>query len=184
MADRMLRRTAALAMSVMVATMSGCAASISDETAAGAGGGDAAPLGPSKARWSFELPSQGTPNDNGDIGPFCCTGVTAVVNDQGHDLGYGYFFSWKGQAYTNGTDSWMPDFTLGVAGVQDLDDPSSPLRMSEIDFDAGHIAEGMKKSTTAGDLVFTVTVEHVDETPAPMIQMGTLAVRLDVDPLD
>lgn len=177
----MLRKTSFL-LSILVLT-AGCAANISNETSGGSGGSDAAPLGPSKSRWSFELPGDGKPNDNGSIGPFCCTGQTAIVTDNGHDLGYGYFFGWKGQAYTDGTDSWMPDVGIRVAGVQDLADPSSPLEESEIDFDAGKIASGSKKSAQAGDLLFTVTVEHVDVTPKPAIQMGTFAIRLDVDPV-
>lgn len=162
----------------------GCASSVVTETSGGLGGADPAPLEPSKSRWSFELPGDGKPNENKSIGPFCCTGQTAIVTDKGHDLAYGYFFDWKGQAYTNGTDSWMPDVFISVAGVEDINDPTSPLGKNSIAFDAGSIAAGSTKSAQAGDFLFTVTVEHVDVTPAPAIRMGTFAVRLDVDPAD
>lgn len=169
-----MRRSAILA-SLVLSFGAGCATTVHDAD------GDVQ-LGKSNARWSFELPGDGQPNDNTSIGPFCCTGETAVVTADGHDIGYGYFFTWKGQAYTDGTDSWTPDVEIKVAGVKDLENPSSPLVEGAIDFDAAHVASGSKQTTQAGALVFTVTVEHVDVTPQPSIEMNTFAVRLDVDP--
>lgn len=143
-------------------------------------------LGESESRWSFELPSEGTPNNNAPIGPFCCTGVTAVVkSDDGLDLGWGYFYDWKGQAYLTGSDSSAaPDVDILVAGHSDIEDPSSPIEESDIAFAAGELIAGTSRSTQAGALVFTVTVEHAELDDGPygtVFDMGSLAVRLDVD---
>jgi hypothetical protein len=141
-------------------------------------------LGPSKSRWSFELPSQGTKNDNKYIGPFCCTGVTAVVTNGSSNVGYGYFFTWQGQAYTNGTDSWMPDFEILLAGADQLTEPTLELNQGEIVFVGTAIEPGSVQTANVGDLRFTATVEHVDVNESHYIQMGTLKVRLDVDPIE
>lgn len=146
-------------------------------------------LGPSKSRWSFELPSEGTPNDNGYIGPFCCTGVTAVVvSVDGRELGYGYFFIVKGQPYQTKNGAFAPDFAILLAAQTDLADATPPMEFAkgEIAFTAGELVSGLSRSADAGGLRFTATIEHADIEEwslGPMFNMFTLTVRLDVDPL-
>lgn len=179
-----MRFAMTLFMIAWVGLLSGCANVIVDEDP----GVDPVKLGESKSRWSFELPGDGTPNDNGHVGPFCCTGETAVVkSDDGSEIGYGYFYSWKGQAYFTGPDSsGAPDVSILVAGRQDLATAWSPLEQGEIDFMADELVAGSSRSTQAGGLLFTVIVEHAELQPGPkgtVFDMGSLAVRLDVDPV-
>lgn len=147
-------------------------------------------LGESQSRWSFELPGDGTPNDNGYVGPFCCTGETAVVkSDDGRELGYAYFYSWKGQAYLTGDDSSAaPDVAILVAGLQDLDAVPTEIEKGEITFTASELIAGTSRSAQAGGLELTVTVERAELLTGPggttMFDMGSLEVRVDVDPVD
>lgn len=146
-------------------------------------------LGESQSRWSFEMPGDGTRNDNGYVGPFCCTGETAVVkSDDGSELGYAYFYGWKGQAYLTSADtSAAPDLAILVAGLDDLDTPSATIEKSEVAFTADELIAGHSRSTQAGALVFTVTIEHAELQTGPsgtMFDMGSLEVRIDVDPVD
>lgn len=147
-------------------------------------------LGPSKSRWSFELPSEGTPNDNRSIGPFCCTGVTAVVvSDDGRELGYAYFFGWDGQAYQTEESAFAPDFAILLAAAIDLEDDTPPIELEqgEIAFTAGELVSGLSRSAQVGALYFTATIEHADVeawSSGPMFNMGSLTVRLDVDPVE
>lgn len=145
-------------------------------------------LGESESRWSFELPGEGTPNDGDPIGPFCCTGETAVVeSDDGSELGYGYFFDWKGQAYNTSTGSIAPDVAILVAGSLDIETPSKLMAKGEIAFMADELIAGSSRSAQAGDLLFTVTVVQADLRDGPdgvVFEMGSLAVRLDVDPVE
>ncbi|MGK3990177.1 hypothetical protein WME99_44445 [Sorangium sp. So ce136] len=173
---------------VLAVGLCGCGRVAHDDTEAPL---DDVDLGPSKSRWSFELPSEGTPNDNGAIGPFCCTGVTAVVkSDDGRELGFGYFYDLKGQAYLSGEDSSSaPDFAVRVAGLSDLEADAAPVELEtgEIAFTAGELVSGLSRSAQVGALVFTATIEHVevDEwSVGPMFDMGSLTVRLDVDPVE
>ena len=168
-----------------VGLLAGCGEVVVDADPAG----DPVTLGESKSRWSFELPGDGTPNNNSYVGPFCCSGETAIVkSDDGKDLGYAYFFGWKGQAYFTSADtSGAPDLSILVAGLTDIKTPSSSLEKGEVDFMADEMIAGSSRSTQAGDLVFTVTVEHAELQPGPdgtMFDMGSLAVRVDVDPVE
>jgi hypothetical protein len=135
-------------------------------------------------RTSFELPADGTPNENGFIGPFCCTGVTAIVETTaGYQAGYAYFYGWKGQAYGNTTKSFAPDVSIRVAGLADVHDAGSALIQGEIDFTADEMEVSAQKSSRAGQLEFTVTIEDVtlvSESGATYFDMGSLAMKLDV----
>jgi len=75
-------------------------------------------------KYSFRLPGDGQRNNNGSIGPFCCTGQTAIIRRaDGIPVGYAYFFSWKGQAYKTGADSsTAPDIQILVSALSDLAD--------------------------------------------------------------
>jgi hypothetical protein len=182
---RLLELLGSIVFAVSLCSCGGIAVE-SDETEP-----DDVDLEDSNSRWSFELPSEGTPNDNGYIGPFCCTGVSAVVeSDDGRELGYGYFFSWEGQAFNSGEDSsFAPDFAISIAALSDLEADASTgeLETGEIAFTAGELVSGLSRSAQVGALVFTATIEHaeVEGWPAgPMVEMGSLTVRLDVDPVE
>lgn len=169
-----------------VGLLAGCGGVVVDSDPAG----DTVTLGESKARWSFEMPADGTPNNNGYVGPFCCTGDTAVVkSDDGSEIGYAYFYDWKGQAYNTSADSSMaPDVLIHIAGVTDLNAAPATIEKSEIDFTADELVTGTSRSGQAGALLFTVIVEHAELTTGPSettyFDMGSLAVRIDVDPID
>ena len=46
---------------------------------------------------TIEFPGGGTKNNNGRIGPFCCTGETAIIHDiEGKPAGYIYFYDFSG----------------------------------------------------------------------------------------
>lgn len=133
---------------------------------------------------SFHLPSEGTPNNNGPIGPFCCTGVSAVLEAKaGYTAGYAYFFGAHGQAYNVGDTAIVPDIAIKIAGLADAYDPSSELVEGEIAWLADEMKIGAVKSVQAGELIFTSVIEDADIQPGPSgnyVDIGTLAVRIDV----
>jgi hypothetical protein len=46
---------------------------------------------------TIEFPGGGTKNDNRAVGPFCCTGETAIIHDvEGKPAGYIYFYDFSG----------------------------------------------------------------------------------------
>jgi hypothetical protein len=158
------------------------------ESAQPAEGPDACP-GPDKldaslVQSTFLLPDEATPNNNGAIGPFCCTGVTATIESiDGHPVGYAYFFSWKGQAYTGAQNhSYAPDVQVMVAGLEDVKDPKSALVQSAIALDASEMDNCAERSVKAGQLRFKLTL--LDVTKAPnnpgYFDMASLQARLDV----
>ena len=133
---------------------------------------------------SFVLPQDGTPNNNGFIGPFCCTGRTVTVHRDGVPLGYIYFYSWEGQAYNVGPDhSVAPDLQILLSGLREVADPTSPQDQSAVSFLARELVPGTTRTAQAGGLYFTVTVlevtlEALDQTP--YFDMGAISVRIDV----
>ncbi|MFO0591357.1 MAG: hypothetical protein U0441_27665 [Polyangiaceae bacterium] len=179
-----MRFTKQMVLIGWVGLLAGCGGVVVDSDPAE----DQTTLGASEARWSFEMPEDGTPNNNGFVGPFCCTGKTAVVKaDDGAELGYAYFYDWKGQAYLTGEDSSMaPDVTIHVAGLTDIVTPSKTLEKADISFTADELVAGTSRAAQAGALVFTVTVEHAELSTGPgdltYFDMGSLTVRIDVDP--
>lgn len=142
----------------------------------------------SKSRWSFDLPGDGTPNENGYVGPFCCTGETAVVKaDDGSEIGYAYFYSWEGPGYFTGPDSSaIPNVTVLIAAVTDKTTVPVTIEQGEIAFQAAELIAGTSRSAQVGDLVFNVIVTHaeiLEWSGETMVDMGSLAVRVDVDPV-
>ena len=137
---------------------------------------------------TFHLPEDGTPNDNGSIGPFCCTGVTATVQTtDGYAAGYVYFFSWVGPAITDGKTSFAPDVTIRLAGLANAHDPASALEIGEISWTADEMKILEVKSAQVGQLQFTVTIEQVSfvsSSEGDLFNMGSLKVRVDVTVVD
>lgn len=144
----------------------------------------AAELAQSMPFASFVLPQDGTPNNNGFIGPFCCTGRTVTVLRDGTPLGYIYFYSWEGQAYTLGPDHAVaPDLQIGLSGLREVADPTSPQEQSTVSFLARELVPGTTQTAQAGGVYFTVTVlavslEAVDQ--QPYFDMGTISVGVEV----
>jgi hypothetical protein len=135
-------------------------------------------------QFSFNLPADGRSNNNGYIGPFCCTGSTAtVLNLNGDPVGYIYFFSWNGQAYNYGNTSIAPDLKILVSGLSNFSDTNSAQVQSSVDIQASEMQVGASRSTTAGSLAFTVTITNftaVTYNGQPYYDMGTITVRVDV----
>ena len=137
---------------------------------------------------TFHLPKDGTPNDSGTIGPFCCDGVTAVVKTtEGYTAGYAYFFYVKGQPFNSGDTSFAPDVRIALAGLTDAHDPNSSLVTGEIDWDADEMKLIKVKSARVGQLDYTVTIEQVtlsSSSEGDVFDMLTFAVRVDVTVVD
>ena len=112
---------------------------------------------------SFVFPADGVPNDNGWVGPFCCTGQTGVVNDaNGTAIGYSYFYSFDDGLNLSDQQSVASLLSILVAGRSNLSDARSPLVMSQIDFATGELEVGATKSIVVGALEFEVVIDHVD----------------------
>ncbi len=137
---------------------------------------------------TFHLPEDGTPNDNGTIGPFCCTDVTATVQTtDGYAAGYAHFYYVVGQPFTDGKTTFAPDVTIALAGLADAHDPASTLETGEISWTADEMKLLKVKSAQVGQFQFTVTVEEVSfasSSDGDLIDVGTLEVRVDVTVVD
>ncbi len=111
---------------------------------------------------TFHLPDDGIPNNNGYIGPFCCTGRTAtVITTDGRAVGYIYFYSWSGQAFNAGNTFYAPTAQILISGLTDLADSNSKMEKSSVEFFADNRAES-RKSARAGALTFTITLEKAE----------------------
>ena len=134
--------------------------------------------------WSFRLPEDGTMNNNKKIGPFCCTGWTAIVRGpDDRPVGYIYFYGWAGQAYNCGHGkSIVPDLIVLVSGLANLTDSKSPMEKSQVQFIAGKDPTGTNKSTEAGALRFDITLEtaEIERRHVAYFVMGSPSVRVDV----
>lgn len=117
---------------------------------------------PTLRQTSFSLPKDATPNNNGYIGPFCCTGRTVTVfTTDNQAVGYIYFYSWHGQAYNiDSTHSIAPDISFLVSGASDLANAASSQQQSSINFMAAKMTAGASRSGQAGRLSFTATIQN------------------------
>jgi len=134
-------------------------------------------------RKSFRFPEEAQPNNNGSIGPFCCTGRTVTVRRaDGGPVGYAYFFAWKGQAYkTSPNSSKAPDIQILVSGLANLADLHSESRGNAICFSAQEMSPGASRSARAGALDFKVTIlEATQLNGGKYFDMGSVAAQLDV----
>lgn len=134
---------------------------------------------------SFKLPGDGIPNNNQQIGPFCCTGETVIVTrNDGNPVGYVYFYIWKGQAYNIGNNrSIASGIEILVSGLRDLSDLHSEQIKSSVYFAAEEMQIGNSRSTKAGELYYKVTITDVKlETSSNMtyFDMDSVAVKVDV----
>jgi hypothetical protein len=146
----------------------------------------AAPLARAKSlrQTSFHFPGDGTPNQNQQIGPFCCTGETATLRaDDEKIVGYIYFYSWQGQAVNKGDHSFAPDVEILVSGVGDLSKEDSEQVKSSIPFKASELSPGATGTTTAGVLSFKATVQNATRETiggVTYVDIGSLVVVVDL----
>ena len=163
---------------------------LTDHWAWGPSWSSATPLtGMAFKKTSFRFPGDGIRNNNKSIGPFCCTGERAIViNQDGNPLGYIHFYSWKGQAlFANAarTRSIAPDIEILVSGLADLTSPSARQVESSVSFLAEEMVPEAFRSTRAGGLYYTVTIEEaiLEERQGVMyFDMQSVVVRVDVSP--
>lgn len=133
---------------------------------------------------SFRFPEDGQPNNNGRIGPFCCTGRTVTIKrTDGIPVGYAYFFGWNGQAYiTSPKSSAAPEIKILVSSLADLSDPNSPSQQGSISFLAGEMSPGASRSARVGALEFKITIleaAQVNLHGATYFDMGSVKAQLD-----
>jgi hypothetical protein len=133
---------------------------------------------------SFILPDDGQPNNNARIGPFCCTGDTAIVRSRrGDPIGYIYFYTWKGRSYNVGNSSIVPDFTISVSGSADIADLDSVQIENQISFQARSL-DPRSGWVRAGDLRYRAILldyEMRRRNDRPYFDMDSLRVRVDVE---
>jgi len=112
----------------------------------------------------FLLPEDAIPNNNGWIGPFCCTGYTVrAVGTDANSMAFAYFFSWETQAYNIGQTSFVRDVTIFVAGrVDPKNNPQSYIAQNAIHFTAEELASCASKTVWAGAFRVTATPRHAD----------------------
>ena len=132
---------------------------------------------------SFRLPDDAQPNNNGTIGPFCCTGRTVTITRyDGVPVGYAYFYGWNGQAYMCGGRSVAPSIEILVSALSNLTDPNSESRQGSISFLAKEMSPGASRSARVGALEFKVTIlqaKQVNFRGGTYFDMGSVAARLD-----
>lgn len=82
-----------------------------------------------------------------------------VYTTGGRKVGAIYFYEWKGQAYNVGANMTIrPDISIAVRGLTDLRNSAAAEQTSALDFAAGDMSPGTKRSTRAGGLFFTATI--------------------------
>jgi hypothetical protein len=138
-----------------------------------------------RLRWeSFRLPDDAQPNNNGNIGPFCCTGRTVTITGyDGVPVGYAYFYGWNGQAYMCGGRSVAPSIAILVSALSNLTDPKSESKQGSVSFLAKEMSPGTSRSARVGALEFKVTIlqaKQVSFRGGTYFEMGSVVAQLDV----
>ena len=111
---------------------------------------------------SYDLPGQGTPNHNGDIGGFCCTGETAaILTADKRPVGYVHVFDWPGQAMSVGGRTLVPGLTVRVSGARNLRDAASPRDTSSVVFLASSATPGATLNVKVGALTYAITLNRL-----------------------
>ncbi|MBI4555975.1 MAG: hypothetical protein HY706_00200 [Candidatus Hydrogenedentes bacterium] len=133
---------------------------------------------------STRFPGGGIPNNNGYIGPFCCTGETATVfAANGQAIGYAYYYGLADGAVQLGPGrTGVPGFKILVSGPANLNGSAANQAKSELLFNASNFHPGASTQTRAGTLLYSATVEAGDVvklSERPFIDMSTVQVRID-----
>jgi len=109
----------------------------------------------------FLLPEEGTPNNNDYVGPFCCTGHTAIFTDTSSlRLAFAYFFGWENNAFLQGDKSYVQDVSIGVAASQLS--VQTAYDFDSFHFTAEELAGCQTKWLQVGGYVMTARPRHVD----------------------
>jgi len=102
----------------------------------------------------FVFPMDGQPNNNGPIGPFCCTGRTATLSTvDGYVVGHVYYHDFRGGVSVDNT-SFATDLTLLISAAVDPSNPESPHEKREINFRAEEMEFKASRSVNVGALSF------------------------------
>jgi hypothetical protein len=111
-------------------------------------------------RLVLSLPEDAEPHEGKAIGPFCCSGYTAIVpNLQGKAMGYIHFFSWQGQAVRVQDKVMAPDLMVHVS--EELGDKGKDEPLIEaLSWKAKELVPGSEKSFHLGTFDLLVTVHN------------------------
>ena len=134
---------------------------------------------------AFVFPGDGTPNRNKKIGPFCCTGETAVIRDGNKGrAGYIYFKDFRGGFSFGGGSSGATRLGILVSGRSDLADAKARQSESAIWFSAKELKRGASRTTSAGGLRFKATILSAklghSATKGTYYIMGSVKVKVNV----
>lgn len=136
---------------------------------------------------SFAFPSDGVPNENRFVGPFCCTGRTAIVEDaSGTAVGYSYFYSFDGSVLITDQQSIAGTISILVAGRTSFTEADAALVTSQIDFAGAELHVGATRSAIAGALEFEAVIDHIDLVPFDdelYFDMQTIEVSVSARPI-
>lgn len=118
------------------------------------------------AQDTLRYPDDAVDNDNGYVGPFCCTGRTLTFeSEDGYPVGYVYLFSWQGQAFNVGDGSAFPNLQLRVAASTDLSDPDAAMESGDLMVTAASDTLERVYEVALGRLVFAVRVVDAEVAP-------------------
>lgn len=135
------------------------------------------------SKHTFTFPGDGTKNNNGTIGPFCCTGETATVTKvNGSPVGYIYFYDFADAVNLSPTSSAAAKVGLLVSS-ESSDSPGSDQVKSELWFDAANAGVGSVRTTTIGLLKFTATLRRAQLAGGTRYDMSSINIDLDVEPV-
>ena len=105
----------------------------------------------------FNIPRDGAPNNNGTIGPFCCTGHTATVTDSaGRPVGYIYSFG-----FTGGGKAGAKSTTVLVSAAQTPGNGSGAQTTAAARFNAATWTPGATQVVRVGALTYAITLQGV-----------------------
>jgi hypothetical protein len=111
------------------------------------------------AKTTFTLPGDGEDNANGFIGPICCTGETARVETScGYPVGFFHYIF-----FDETTEPFSRSPRLDVTGSLDVLNPRAPQEEVAVNFFADVDGVGTKKTVTAGELVYTLTLLEAEK---------------------
>jgi hypothetical protein len=134
-------------------------------------------------RSTFNFPGHGQPNNNRQIGDFCCTGETAIVSTPNGDaIGYIYFYDFRESYNIGNNQSVAGIFRILVSGVSDMWNLNSERSKSMIEFRATELEKGARRSVTAGALRYTATILKVKHRKKNRKQyyMGSVKAKVEV----
>jgi hypothetical protein len=111
-------------------------------------------------RTAFRLPGDGETHENKQIGPFCCTGETAIVRrSDGQPVAYIHFYSSKGRAQNVRGVMVVPELEIGLSSLRSIADLQSGHQLGVVSFPASELVAGASRVASVGGLHFKVSVQ-------------------------